>query len=274
MSQPAVSRALSRLRSIFDDPLFVKGAGGVIATPRAMSLQLPMASLLSELRTVIGGTTFDPTTCTRVFRIATTDYGALAVFAPAIDYLMDLAPNIGLEILPLADEAFAGLGTGNIDLALYSDDPIALELSSMALFEERYVTLMRAGHAAAGALQTGRLTLEQFLAYGHILVTIGGDRTGEVDTALAALGKSRWIALSLPYFATAAVMASKTDLLLTIPERVAANFAAGLALEVVKPPVQVEGFGYRLLWHKRSDSDPGNRWLRESLRYLTAGIEA
>jgi DNA-binding transcriptional LysR family regulator len=139
MSQPAASRALSRLRFVFADPLFVKGAGGVLATPRATSLRAPMTRLLAELHTAIGGSDFDPATSVHVFRIATTDYGALTVLAPVIGRLLELAPGIGVDIVPLTDATFTELGSADTDLALYSDDPTPVPLLSRPVFQERYV---------------------------------------------------------------------------------------------------------------------------------------
>ena len=188
MSQPAVSRALARLRFVFADPLFVKGARGVIATPRAKALQGPMASLLAELASSIAGSAFDPTTSTRIFRIATTDYGALAVFAPAIGPLLEQAPGVGLDLVPLNEATFSELGSADIDLALYSDDATPLPLLSRAVFEERYVSLLRNGHPASAKLVDGCLPMETFLAHGHILVNLGGDRAGVVDAAAACVG--------------------------------------------------------------------------------------
>lgn len=265
MSQPAVSRALTRLRNVFSDALFVKGARGVIATPRALALQRPMASLLAELGAAIGDTKFDPATSTRVFRIATTDYGALAVLAPAIGPLRTSALGIGVDIVPLTAATFAQLGSADIDLALYSDDPTPMPLLSRPVFEEGYVSVMRAGHPASAELIDGRLTLETFLAYDHILVSLNGDRTGVVDAALKPMGRSRTVALTLPYFSTAALVAAQTDLLLTLPQRVAACFAGPLRLQTADAPIELDGFGYRLLWHPRSETDPGNCWLRDRL---------
>lgn len=265
MSQPAVSRALSRLRTVFSDPLFVKSARGVIATPRAKALQGPMAQLLGELGAAIDDVGFEPATSRRIFRIATTDYGALAVLAPIMGRLLDRAPGIGLDIVPLTNAAFVELGSASTDLALYSDDPTPVPLLSRPVFEEKYVSLFRGGHPALAQLTGECIPLEAFLAHGHILVNIGGDRSGVIDAALSAVGRSRTIAVTLPYFSTAALMAASTDLMLTLPARVAQRYATPYGLVIARPPVEVEGFGYRLLWHARTDADSACRWLRNQI---------
>lgn len=273
MSQPAVSRALSRLRSLFADPLFVKGAKGVIATPRAKSLQKPMKALLAELGEVLGEPEFDPSRSARTFTIATTDYGALAVLAPIIGRLLLEAPDIRISVVPLTGATFTELGSANIDLALYSDDDAPVPLLSESLFVEHYVSLVREGHATMQNTPNGQLSMAEFLAHGHILVTVGGDDVGVVDTAMASLGLSRSIAVTLPYFATAALVAAQSDLLLTVPLRVAQAFGSAHGLKQVLPPVELERFGYRMLWHSRTDADRGCRWLRGKISELLARVE-
>lgn len=265
MSQPAVSRALARLRSVFSDPLFVKGAKGVIPTPRAQTLQAPMKVLLAELGQVLGQARFDPATSTRVFKIATTDYGALAVLSPIVGRLLHEAPTIRLDIVALNATTFRDLGSPELDLALYSDDDTPVPLLSKPLFDETYISLVRTGHPTLADAEIGQLSLDAFLAHRHILVTIGGDDFGVVDAALAELGHSREIAVTLPYFSTAALIAAQSDLLLTLPSRVALAFDGTHDLTIVRPPVSIERFGYRLLWHTRTDADPGCCWLRKRI---------
>ncbi|MDQ2765191.1 MAG: LysR family transcriptional regulator [Pseudomonadota bacterium] len=273
MSQPAVSRALSRLRAVFGDPLFVKGAKGVIATPRAEALSSRVALLLAELEAAIEAPSFDPVTSTRVVRIATTDYGALAVLAPMIGRLVAEAPGIGIDIVPPTAMSFQELGSGELDIALYSDDPAPAALLSQTLFEETYISLVREGHPALPAKPNGRMPMKSFLAHAHILVNIAGGRKGVVDAALAASGRSRRVAMTLPYFATAALIVAQTDLVLTLPMRVADRFARPHGLVALRPPIEMEGFGYRLLWHPRSDLDPGGNWIRRRIYEFAAQVD-
>ena len=272
MSQPAVSRALSRLRVVFGDPLFVKGAKGVIATPRAEALSSRVALLLAELEAAIETPTFDPVTSTRVFKIATTDYGALAVLAPMIGRLVVEAPGIGIDIVPLTATSFQELGSGELDIALYSDDPAPGPLFGQNIFEEFYISLVREGHPALPTKPGGRMSMKSFLAHAHILVNIGGGRTGVVDAALAASGRSRRVAVTLPYFSTAALIVAQTDLVLTLPMRVADRFVRPHGLIGLQPPVELDGFGYRLLWHPRNDVDPGGIWIWARISELAVKI--
>ena len=262
MSQPTVSRAIGRLRNVFDDPLFSKGAGGVIATPRAEALSDSIAALLADIEAAVGTPEFEATTTTRVFRIATTDYGALAVIPALAADLAVAAPRAGIAVVPFGSDVFRSLSAGEIDLVLYTEDPVPAGLSSSMLFDEDYASLVREGHPilAGGAVD---VDLDEFLAFSHILVTVFGGRTGGVDIGLAALGRTRHVAVSVPYFATAALIAARSDLILTLPCKAIERLAEPHKLTICKTPVTVEGYNYRMIWHPRSSRDRGHKWLIE-----------
>ena len=262
MSQPAVSRALTRLRRVFDDPLFIKGAGGVIATPRAELLSTSVAGLLYSIDAVVGGQ-FDPATTDRVFRIATTDYGGLALLPRVVETLARKAPNCGIEVLPFAGDVFRRLSAGDVDLVLYSDDPVPYGLRTQLLFEETYTSLVRTGHKLVATADPAFVSLDGFLGYPHILISLFGGRTGVIDDALARIGRRRRIAVWLPYFATAALIAAETDMILTIPTLASRRLAVQHGLTAFAPPLAIEGYGYNLVWHERTNHDPGSAWLRQ-----------
>lgn len=265
MSQPSVSRALARLRDVFADELFVKGARGVIATPRALLLQKPLANLLALMESVIDTPAFDPTTTSRVFVIATTDYGALALLPQLSARLGRLAPNAGIDIRPFSPDAFRRLGEGDIDLVLYSDDAIPAGLHAEKLFDETYTSLVRANHPLLLHTRSKEISLDQFLAHPHVLVNVLGGRTGSVDEVLARLGHRRHIALWLPYFATAALVIARRDFILTLPDRAVQQLAGAMNLVSFTPPIPLDGYGYQMVWHERAHRDDGSIWLRQEV---------
>lgn len=266
MSQPAVSRALAKLRTQLGDKLLVKGAGSMTPTLRAETLSTPLAALLRQLENFIAPVVFDPGATRRVFRIATTDYGAIVVLSSLMPALIKEAPLAGIEVLPFSDKMFEMLDTGQVDFVLYSDDPVPGALRTRTLFRETYSCLLRAGHPLLAKRKRAakqRLSVDEFIAWPHAMVNIFGGRTGDVDDALAVLGKQRHIALWLPYFATAGLACSSSDIIVTLPTRVASALAANNGLTIMKPPLEVSGFGYRMLWHERTHDDLGAIWLRD-----------
>ena len=272
MSQPAVSRALARLRLRFADRLLVKSARGLTPTPRGEELAGSIADLIAHIENTIDAPAFAPKVSERVFRMASSDYGALALLPQLSTRLQRDAPRLGLEISPFNKDVFQRLAAGELDLALYSDDPVPDTLRTRKLFDETYVGLARARHPALKLLAGGRMPMAPFIANPHALVTILGGRTGVVDEALRALGLRREVRLWLPYFATAGLVVSQRDLLLTAPKRVAANLARSLDLVPFKLPVELEPFGYQLIWHERSHADPGSMWLRDLVAQVSRKV--
>ena len=259
MSQPSVSRVLAKLRVALGDPIMVKGPNGMIPTDRAAAIQARLSSALAGLDDLLVRPTFDPRAASRVFRLTSTDYGAIAVLPRLMRAIAGAAPGVALEVLPFSSDAFRQLADGQTDFALYSDDVVPLPLRSRTLYREGYASLVRKGHPA---LHKG-FGLEEFLAWPHALVSVLGGRSGVIDDALALIGRRREIALWLPYFATAASVVAQTDLILTIPSRAADELARAAGLDRHQPPLTVQGFDYRLLWHERSHADLGHKWLRD-----------
>ncbi len=209
---------------------------------------------------------FNPATAARVFRIITTDYGAIAVLPSLMQKISHEAPNVAIEVLPFSSDAFRQLGSGQAEFALYSDDPVPPGLRSRLLYTEDYTSLVRIDHPVLDEA----VTLGAFLSYDHILVSVLGGRTGVIDQALALLNLKRKIALWLPYFATAAMVVARSDQILTLPTRAAHELMRLANLRSFSPPVKIEGFGYRLLWHDRSHADIGHRWMRDQIQEVCA----
>ncbi len=265
MSQPATSRALASLRELFDDRLFVKSGSKMKPTPRALELREPLEDVLSGvLRVLEPAAMFDPASSQRRFRMATTDYGATVVMPHLAPRFFGAAPNAALDITPLTPSSFDELGSNDLDLVFYSDNPIPNALRAKEIFRESFACIVRAGHPAARTAD-GTIGLDDYLNHAHILVTITGGRTGPVDRALSGMGRERRIALVLPYFLVAALAAANSDLVLTMPYRAAQAFADTMNLTLLKPPVQLGDFGYRIVWHERVHDDPGHVWLRRMI---------
>ena len=170
ISQPAVSRALARLRQALADPIMVKGPGGMILTDRADEIRARLSVALAGLDDFLVRPTFDPEKASRVFRLTTTDYGAIAVLPRLVRHLSRVAPRVALEILPFSPDAFRQLGDGQTDLALYSDDDVPLPLRSRHLYREGYASLVRRDHPAISK----SIDLEAFLSWPHALVSVLG----------------------------------------------------------------------------------------------------
>ena len=269
LSQPAVSRSLAQLRELFDDQLFVRASHGMVPTARTEALATPLSEVLQSTIDLLATDSFTAAQSHRVFRIATTDYGATAVLAPALNRFMTLAPLGGLEVVPFAESSFDALGAGKVDLLLYGDGDIAPYMRKKILFDENYVCLVRKDHPilrqSKRTALARRMTLANYLAWPHALVTVFGGRRGVVDALLAKQNKVRRVGLWIPYFSVAPLMIAETDAILTIPSRVAKAFDHMSSLVEIPAPIKIERFRYFLVWHERTDKDPALVWLRNLL---------
>lgn len=266
MSQPAVSRALAHLRKMFNDPLFVRAPGGVIPTDRAQEISPRVSDMVDDLADLLSAQEFDLSSTDRSFRIATTDYGASTVILDASKKFGEKAPKANLEIVPFGNDVFRDLAEGRLDLVLYSDATVPESLRSEPLFEESYSFIFRNNHPVLKDQKKGTIPLESFLAWPHILVTVFGGRYGEIDGALKNMGMERHIAMRLPYFSTAPLIVAQTDMFLTLPTRMAKHYASILKLQCLDTPLEISNFGYRQIWHQRTDHDPAMIWLRKIIK--------
>jgi DNA-binding transcriptional LysR family regulator len=265
LTQSACSHALGRLRAALGDPLLVRGPRGeMLPTPRAESLAPGLRAALRGLATAVRGEPpFDPATARRGFRVAAGDYPELVVLPSLVSLLAREAPGVDVWMVPLAltrDGVAAQLASGAADVAI---GPPGLRgpggLYTRTLLEERFRCVVRRGHPAAGR----RLTLARYCDLAHLLVSPRGTPGSLVDDALAALGRQRRIAASVPHFVVAPHVVASTDLIATLGERIVAATAAPLGLAVLAPPVELPRFTIAMTWHERTHQDPAQRWLRD-----------
>lgn len=260
ITQPAMSHALARLRSLFDDELLVRTPRGMLPTPRAEALEGPIRGALAAIERAIGATaTFEPAEARRSFTIGTSDYGELVTLPPLLSRLSRDAPGIDLRMRPMDEDWPRALEAGELDLAIGPPiSTVPASIKAQRLFDERFVCVLRAGHPAAKR----PLTLARYVALPHALIAPRGRAGGYVDDALAARGLSRRIALVIPHFLVAPFAVANSDLVVTLAERVARAFAGVLPLSIVAPPLELPGFSFHQFWHERVDRDPAHRWLR------------
>ncbi len=262
LTQPAVSNALARLRALFDDRLFVRTAAGMDATPVARELGEPVRQALALLESALAhGPGFDPATSSRVFRFYMSDIGQVEFLPPLVERLQHAAPAVRLEAVPAEIEQIGeALAAGALDLAVGFLPGLGPPVRRRNLFRDPYACLMRADHPIGRTL-----TRRKFLEASHALVPYRGGGHRVVEEALERAGVTRRIALRVAHFTVVPMVLERTDLLLTLPKRVAKVFERRGRLKSLPPPVPIPPADVGVHWHERYDGDAGNRWLREQL---------
>jgi DNA-binding transcriptional LysR family regulator len=267
LTQPAMSHALARLRTLLDDPLFVRTPGGMVPTPRAEAMEAPIRRALVDIGAAIRDrSAFDPKTAKRAFTIATRDYADLVLLPPLVARLSREAPGVDLHVRTVPDDWAHALQQGEVDLVvapLPGKGPSGV--LARKLLDERLVCVMRKGHPDAKK----PLGLARYLALRHALVAPQGRAGGLVDDVLAQKGLRRRVALRVPSFLVVPFVVARSDLVVTLAERVAVTFAESLDLAVLPPPLELSGFSLHLTWHERRAADAGLSWLRGLLLEVT-----
>ena len=262
ITQQGLSGVLVRLRDLFNDPLFVREAHGVVPTPRAEAIYPKVRTVIEAMRDVVEADGFDPSEARSVFRIAAADYALATVLPPLIQGLREFAPNLKLAVEPLKIEALpVQMRNGQIDLALTVPEFVPDNLHTMTLFSDRYVCAFRKEHPLAGA----DLNLESFCNAEHLLVSPNrGEFRGATDDALDRAGCSRNVGMVVPSFLIALMLLENNDLIAVLPERLLRTRQSGLRL--VEPPLNIAPFDIVCAWPERLATDPLNVWFRELLR--------
>jgi DNA-binding transcriptional LysR family regulator len=264
LSQSATSHALARLRSLLGDPLFIRHKHSFEPTTRAAALAAPLRRALADLeRALLPPPPFDPTTAARRFTIATADYAQFVLLSELVKRLTSEAPHVDLWFRAFAEASPDRAAAEDADVVigprLQASNGSAIV--KRALFKERFVCILRAGHPALSK----RWTPERFAALQHVLIAPGGQPGGLVDEALSRLNLERRVTVGVPHFLSAPYLVVDSDLVATVPERLARLVSRSLALEVREPPIPVPGFGVFLYWHRRFQDDPAHVWLRSQI---------
>lgn len=263
LSPSAMSRALARLRETTGDPLLVRAGRGLVPTPRAQELRDRVAQLVQDGEAALRpAAALDLAGLSRTFTLRTSD-GFVENFGPAlVARVAHEAPGVRLRFLQKVDKDSAPLRDGAVDLETgVVESTTGPEMRAQLLFRDRYVGVVRAGHA----LSKGAMTAKRFASGRHISVVRRGIES-PIDAALTAFGLEREIAVVVGGFAAALSLVRETDLISAVPERHTGNMRENL--HSFPLPLNVEPFAVSLLWHPRADADLAHSWLRTCIREI------
>jgi DNA-binding transcriptional LysR family regulator len=265
LSQPAMSAALARLRALFNDPLLLRTARGMLPTAKGVELAAPVKQVLDEIgRIVRQADAFDPARAEVTFTITASDYVEFTILPRLVDHFEARAPGCRLAVRPIN---FATLPEqferGEVDLALVSTTNAPENARLRPLYPERFVCAVRRGHPRAAK----QITLDEFCSLEHVLISpSGGAFVAQTDAALAALGRSRSVRLSVPHFLLIPEILGRSDMMAVLPERLARAHAD--RLHIMEIPFELPPYTIAQVWHERTHRDPARAWLRQALADL------
>jgi DNA-binding transcriptional LysR family regulator len=267
LSQPAMSRALGRLREVLDDPLLVRTRSGYVLTPRAEAIAPQVEALIAQVRGVFQPQAFDPAAQQRVLRLAATDTHTVLVIPSVAERLAREAPGVDLRVTAYGADPFGRLERGDLDFAFaLASSPLPPGVHSEVVYTDHLALVMRRRHPAAGR----PWILTDYGAYAHVGVALTGDGQSEIDAILAAAGVSRRIALVTPHFTAALAAVAASDMVTTVSAALARTFAGAFDLVLQPPPFGETALPATLVCSHVRAADPFLIWFRQLVREVAA----
>ena len=268
LSQPAVSRALQRARAMFQDQLLLRSPQGFELTLRGRKILQELEGLLPKMENLITPSLFDPMREKSHFRISGPDNVCTVVLPRLCQHYANGRYQVQFEFLPWQSGIAELVEHGQVDLVLHIDDGLLpVHFQSERLYREDWICAV-----ARGSHFGDRLSLKQYLAANHIVVsTLPGVQTIP-DKQLAALGAKRSSSIRVPYFGVALQCLRGTELVLTLTSGMTSVVRRDCELRLVKAPRELHPFHFLMAWHPRFDADPRHVWLREAMRSTTRAL--
>jgi DNA-binding transcriptional LysR family regulator len=262
LSPSAMSRALARLRAATGDPLLVRAGRGLVTTPRAIELRERVGTLVRDAEAVLRPVgQLDLARLDRSFTIQSSEGFVENFGPPLLARVAREAPGVRLQFESKTDRDSRPLREGLVDLQTGVVGPsLGPELRAQALFGDRFVGVVRRGHA----LGKGTISAARYAAGRHVRVARRGQERGPVDEALARAGFQRRASVTVGGYAAALMLLRNSDLIATVPERHTGVLRSGLFTFAL--PFDMDEVTISLLWHPRMDADPAHRWLRDCVR--------
>ena len=260
VSQPAVSNSLAKLRKLLGDELFLRTPKGMEPTPYADQLAESVSYALSMIHSGVNQrTSFEPSSAKCSFTIGMTDIGEIYFLPALIERLRRDAPGVTLSTVRnttvnVRDE----LEAGKVDIAMGLLPQLKAGFFQRRLFMQSYVCLMRRGHR----LDKRKISLVEFCAAEHLVVVSAGTGHGKVDELLQRSGIERTVRLTVPHYVSVGHILQGSDLIATVPERLADRLLDPFGLVKLAHPAKLPQIAINVFWHAKYHRSPANRWLR------------
>jgi len=262
LTQPAVSNALSRMRTVWQDELFVKDGRNIRPTVYAQNLWAQVRQPLLNLEQAVDQDVFIPETAVRTFRLAVVDAIVNVVWRPLRKIIEAEAPGINIHAIPYTiTNSERILHDAEVDMLVGTNIAGTEVIQTEYLYTPCYACVMRPDHPLAKA----DLSLEEFVSADHLLVSLSGDTTGYTDQVLAQYGLKRRIAMTVNHFSAITPLLQESNLIAVVPSTTIESAILNEELAVVKPPMDITPPQLFSCWHKRQEHDQGLIWLRKHI---------
>jgi DNA-binding transcriptional LysR family regulator len=271
MAERQVTRAGERIGLSQPDELFTRTSAGLHPTPVAVALARQIQPALNQIQAALSSAQpFDPKTSDLIFNIGMSDYVELVLLPRILERIETAAPYVKIQIKSGdRQHQLLLLDKGEIDLLCGLIPNRIAWHEKQLLFREQFVCVCRRDRPFNG----DSLSLEEYVSASHLLVSVQEDMVGRVDYVLKKQDLKRHIALSIPHFLVAPSVLTRTNLIATLPERIAREFASNLNLKILPCPILLKGFSVYMHWHQSNKNNPASVWLRALIQEIAATID-
>jgi DNA-binding transcriptional LysR family regulator len=280
ISQPAMSNALQRLRTLFSDPLLVRTRSGMSPTERAEQLRPLIREIVASIeKAVESDKGFDASNADRVFRISVSDYGESTLLPHLLRRMRSEAPNITLDILTPSDVNYQDLEQGKVDMVINRFDALPGSFHQKTIWRDGFSCLISHHNPIRN-----HFDLETYLEASHVWVSKTGmgigvgvepgasQQLGWVDDALAKLGKTRRIRVFTRHYQAAMKLAELRDLIITVPSKAANLLQDHPDIIILPPPFEIPEIELKMAWSPLLQHNPAHQWLRRLITEVTREI--
>lgn len=260
LAQPTISNCLARLRKTFGDELFVRTAQGMQPTPYAQQIAEPIAAALASVKHALNQSVhFDPVQSKRHFVIAMTDVGEIHFMPPLAEHCSEVAPGVRVSSVRLSEiDWIEEIETGKIDMAIGAFTGVPESLYHRRLFTQNYVSMFRRAHPFFGK----EVSKSEFANAHHLIVSSQESPYFLINERLEKAGVQLNLQIRVPHFTSVPYIISETDMVVTVPEKLAKRAAGPFGLAYIRPPIRLPMLHTNIFWHRRFNQDAGNQWLR------------
>src|ERR1700724_3187921 len=271
LSQPAMSHALTRLRHMLKDELFVRSPNGMTPTPRAQQLSTPIRIALDGLQQSLEPAQFDPAKATEIFRIAVDNYAAIVLVAPIAEYVTRNAPGVTLDFRPSGTLNIPELlDRSELHLAMGPPGVQGERFSLRRLLQDQFVVVHRKGHPAA---RTQEFSTEKLTTFPQLEISSAQFGPEFIDAGPGRSKPNLKAAMRAPFLSAAQILAT-SDLVSGLPLKVAKNLTRSHPLvfhRLSRSPKPIEA---AMIWLRRLDNQPAHAWLRDVINDVANGLRA
>jgi DNA-binding transcriptional LysR family regulator len=258
-------RQLNRLREALGDELLLRSGRSHERTARGEHLLRELEPLLPRIEAILQGHSFDPGTSQDQFQVTMTDYACMVLLPELVKRTTQLAPKCSIDVHGWNERSFDDLRSGRIDTVItVAGLSVPQGIHCKTVFSDVFACVVAINHP----LKVRTVSLAQYLKYRHVVIAVIGGLQPLVDRPLSDLSIRREIGLALPFFSPAISAVANTDMVLTVPRRLALAFTQSASVRWMAAPPEIRGFNYDMMWHQRLDDDPAHGWFRNLLRSL------